>query len=119
MTRVAARPYGLPRQALDRLLTVFRDWPQIERVTLFGSRARGDFRPGSDIDLCLHGASLGLSELLAIAGQIDDLLLPWTMDLSLWHQLDDPALRDQIARDGVVFYERRADRDPATGTQGI
>lgn len=64
----------------------------------------GTYRPGSDIDLCIEAESLGLSELLSIENRIDDLLLPWKVDLSLLHTIDNPALKKHILRVGVTFY---------------
>lgn len=64
----------------------------------------GTHRPGSDIDLCIQAETFGLTELLAIENRIDDLLLPWKLDLSLMHQIDNPALLDHIRRVGVIFY---------------
>lgn len=99
--------FGLPAEAVEKLRGVFRGWPQIQRVLLYGSRAKGSYRPGSDIDLTIEGEQLSLSELLAIENQIDDLLLPWMVDLSLKHHIDNPALLDHIQRVGVSFYTRQ------------
>lgn len=99
--------FGLPAHAVAALRGVFRDWPQIQRVLLYGSRAKGNYRPGSDIDLTIDSEALSLSQLLAIENQIDDLLLPWTVDLSLKQHIDNPALLDHIERMGVVFYRRQ------------
>jgi len=95
---------GLSKQALQKMRGVLRDYPQIKRVLLYGSRAIGTYHPGSDIDLCIEGESLGLTELLSIENRIDDLLLPWKFDLSLLHQIDNPALLEHIRRVGVIFY---------------
>jgi predicted nucleotidyltransferase len=97
---------GLPGHAVDKIRGIFRDYSQISRVFLYGSRALGNYRPGSDIDLCIEAESLGLNELLSIENRMDDLLLPWKMDLSLLHQIDNPALIDHIRRVGVIFYKR-------------
>jgi uncharacterized protein len=94
---------GLPAYAVDQLCGIFRACPGIRRVILYGSRAMGTYRPGSDIDLCLEGEALGLTELLAIEGRIDDLLLPWKVDLSLLHQIDNQGLLEHIRRVGVTF----------------
>ena len=99
--------FGLPAEAVEKLRGVFQGWPQIQRVLLYGSRAKGSYRPGSDIDLTIEGEQLSLSELLAIENQIDDLLLPWMVDLSLKHHIDNPALLDHIQRVGVSFYTRQ------------
>jgi predicted nucleotidyltransferase len=95
---------GLPEQAVAKICGIFRQYPGIRQAILYGSRAMGSYRPGSDIDLCLEGESLGLTDLLSIENRIDDLLLPWKVDLSLQHKIDNPALRDHIRRVGVVFY---------------
>lgn len=99
--------FGLPAEAVEKLRGVFQGWPQIQRVLLYGSRAKGSYRPGSDIDLTIEGEQLSLSQLLAIENQIDDLLLPWMVDLSLKHHIDNPALLDHIQRVGVSFYTRQ------------
>lgn len=79
--------------------------PKVERATLYGSRAIGSFRPGSDIDLALEG-ELSLSELNALVMAIDDLLLPYELDLSLFDLINNPQLREHIERVGKVFYQR-------------
>ena len=73
----------------------------MRRVILYGSRAKGCARNNSDIDLTLDAPEMPFRELLAIEGRLDDLLLPWKIDLSLLHQIDNPALRDHIERVGV------------------
>ncbi|MEI8140769.1 MAG: nucleotidyltransferase domain-containing protein [bacterium] len=99
---------GLPASAVAKICGVFQDYPLINRVILYGSRAMGTFRPGSDIDLCIEGEALGLTEMLAIETRIDDLLLPWKVDLSLLQTIDNEALKDHIRRVGVNFYQAKS-----------
>lgn len=101
--------FGLPASAIVALQNVFGKCPQIESVWLYGSRAKGNYRDGSDIDLTIKGAGLGLTDLLTIETQIDDLLLPWTVDLSLHQDIDNDSLREHIERVGVRFYKRSGD----------
>jgi predicted nucleotidyltransferase len=98
---------GLPVSAVEKICGIFRAYPSIRRVILYGSRAMGTYRPGSDIDLSIEAESLGLTELLSIENRIDDLLLPWKVDLSLLHNIGNPALQDHIRRVGVTFYQAR------------
>lgn len=98
--------FGLPSDAIEQLCGVFRRHPQIEVVILYGSRAKGEYRPGSDIDLTIKGQGLDLSQLLAVEGEIDDLLLPWMVDLSLFHQIDNANLVEHIHRLGKPFFIR-------------
>ena len=98
--------YGLSESTVEKISAVFSGSPAIERAVLYGSRAKGNFKPGSDIDLTLYGASLTPRLCATIAETLDDLLLPYEIDLSLFDRLDSLELREHIARVGVVFYQR-------------
>ena len=102
-------PYGLPDHALRQLGTIFCGDPRIHAVWLYGSRALGRERPGSDIDLCIEGPALQLDDLYALENRIDDLLLPWKVDLSLMHKIDNPALLEHIRRVGVNLLKTQND----------
>ena len=98
--------HGLSSATVAAIHGVFSRFPSVERAVLYGSRAKGSFRPGSDIDLTLHGKDLTPTLLGDIADALDDLLLPYTIDLSIFADLDHPDLRNHIERVGMVFYER-------------
>ena len=102
--------YGLPDQTIEKLSRVFSRYPQIGKVVLYGSRAKGNFRNGSDIDLTIFGTGIDETMLDRIAAEIDDLLLPHTVDLSIFDTIENRELREHIERVGVVFCERRVDR---------
>lgn len=93
--------YGIPGPAWAKILGVLEQQPKIQRIRLFGSRAKENFRPGSDIDLCIDAEALSLSEKFALETALDDLLLPWKIDLAVWQMIDQPALREQIERVGI------------------
>ena len=99
--------YGLPEDAIAKLCGIFNQYPAIQSVLLYGSRAKGNFKPGSDIDLTLFGTDLSHELLLDLLVELDDLLLPWMIDLSLFASLNHPALQEHINRVGVVFYQRQ------------
>jgi predicted nucleotidyltransferase len=90
---------GLPPEASARLLALFSAEPAVQEVWLYGSRAMGRHRPGSDIDLTLVAPGLRHADRLRLMGALDDLLLPWSIDLSLHHELSEP-LRQHVARVG-------------------
>ncbi len=98
--------YGLNSGVIERINAVFTRWPEVERVILYGSRAKGTHRDGSDVDLTIVGDRLTQSHLLKIANELDDLLLPYKIDLSLLRQIEDQALLEHIRRVGVPFYEQ-------------
>jgi predicted nucleotidyltransferase len=81
-------------------------YPQVELAVLYGSRAIGRHRPASDIDLTLVGRDLDASTLAGIEADLDDLLLPWMIDLSSFSDLNHPPLLVHIERVGQVFYRR-------------
>lgn len=98
--------HGLSDATVAKIIGVFTRFPAIERVVLYGSRARGSFKPGSDIDLTLFGESLTSDVCWKIETELDDLLLPYTIDLSIFDELTNAGLREHIEREGVPFYER-------------
>lgn len=93
--------FGLPAHVLQRIFRVLAAQPKVEAVKLYGSRARGDYRPNSDIDLCVIGPDLSLADILNLENQLDDLLLPWTIDLVLHGSIENQQLLANIDRDGV------------------
>ena len=96
--------YGLPASAIHKICAIFQQYPQIEKVMLYGSRAKGSYRVGSDIDLSIQG-DVDVDTLLKIENEIDDLLLPWSVDLSILHKIDNMDLVEHIRRCGVIFYD--------------
>jgi predicted nucleotidyltransferase len=98
--------HGLSEAAVNGILSVLRNFPEVEKATLYGSRAKGTHRRGSDIDLTLHGERLNHSGLTRICDELDDLLLPYKMDVSLFKDLTHPDLIDHIRRVGLTLYER-------------
>ncbi len=102
--------FGLKESIIQQIHSVLARYPQVGKAVLYGSRAKGNFRNGSDIDLTLHGGEdLTLKVLYRIMDEIDDLLLPYTFDLSIFGHISDPDVIDHIQRVGVTFYESRED----------
>jgi len=99
-------PYGLKTHIIDELQKVFRKYPQVERVLLYGSRAKGNYKEGSDIDLTIIAKEIDLKILHKIENEIDDLLLPYKIDLSIFSEIDNKSLLEHIDRVGVLFYGR-------------
>lgn len=100
--------YGLKCSDIEHICAVFNRYPQITRAILYGSRAKGNYRNGSDIDLTLEGdTTLTIDVLYMVSDALDDLLLPYTVDLSILANISDPELLDHIQRVGKVFYEQR------------
>lgn len=95
--------YGLKETTIDRIKKVFSNYPEIERVILYGSRAKGNYKKGSDIDLTLIGSRLSNTTINKISCELDDLLLPYIFDLSIYHHITNNDLLEHINIVGVDF----------------
>jgi len=98
--------YGLSDETVKKINGVLTQFPEVEMAILYGSRAKGNYKTGSDIDLTLMGTALTTNICGTIELALDDLLLPYTIDLSLFASLRHPELREHIERVGIVFYDR-------------
>ncbi len=102
--------YGLKEETVEKINHIFSQYPEIEKVVLYGSRAKGNFKNGSDIDLTFYGEKLNLSILGKIDNALDDLLLPYTLDLSIFKHIDNADLMDHIKRVGIDFYKKNTSK---------
>lgn len=98
--------HGLGRQTMERIRDVLERFPEVTKAILFGSRAKGTARPGSDIDLALYGEGLDWRVLGRIEDELDDLLLPYTFSLIHHDTRTDAEVAAHIARVGLPFYQR-------------
>lgn len=99
--------YGLKENSIERIKQIFAAHPEVRQAILYGSRAKGNYKPGSDIDITLYGEGINLDILNAISIEIDDLLLPYMIDLSIFSHIKNEELIDHIRRVGKVFYEQK------------
>lgn len=105
--------YGLKNNHIEQIQLVFDNYPAIDKAILYGSRAKGNYRVGSDIDICLVGETIDLELLQKIENALDDLLLPYNIDLSIFDKIDNLDLIKHIERVGVLFYEKnKNDKSP-------
>ena len=106
-------PFGLPPSTLDKLNSIFTQHNAIDSVVIYGSRAKGNYRVGSDIDLTIKGDEIPFEELMQIEDQIDDLMLPYTVDIAQYDQLGSAELVAHIDRVGVKIYAKDGGRNVA------
>jgi len=98
--------YGIPTEDLRAILKVFESEQQVQEVILFGSRAKGCFSEGSDIDLALKGNNLTLNNLLNLSTALDELFLPYKFDLVIFDRIQEPQLTDHLERVGILIFSR-------------
>ncbi|MEM8893903.1 MAG: nucleotidyltransferase domain-containing protein [Bacteroidota bacterium] len=97
--------FGLSKEVIDLLKDIFIKRDKIEKVVLFGSRAKGNYHLGSDIDLALIAQDFTHDEMMDLILSIDDLDLLYKVDCIDYHKIDNPNLKDHIDRVGLTFYE--------------
>ena len=92
--------FGLTTQTIEKIHYVLSQFPLLDRVVLYGSRAKGSFRNGSDIDLTLIGDQLTHSDLREIENRLDDLYLPYSLSSVFW-------IKPRICDKAFLKFEKR------------
>ena len=95
---------GLSVADLENVLSVLKKNTKIKQVILFGSRAKGNFRQGSDVDIALKGEGLKLKDILEASIEIDELLLPYKFDLIIFDRIKEISLIEHIERVGKTLF---------------
>jgi len=96
--------YGIKAEIWDRILAVLKADAKVKEIVLFGSRAKGSFQNGSDIDLVVKGTELSFDDLQNLRVALDELNLPWEIDLLHYETITDPAVKEHIDRISVSLW---------------
>jgi uncharacterized protein len=99
-------PYGLKDEQIEKIKEVFRKNEKIDEAILIGSRAKGNFKNGSDIDFILKGDNLILDDILSLRINLDNLNLPYTFDILIYSKIQNPDILEHIKRVGKVFFRK-------------
>jgi uncharacterized protein len=97
---------GLTPEDIYRIKSVFSMHDQIDRVLIYGSRAMGNYKPASDIDVTLIGINIDQRLLSQIEFDLDDLMLPFKFDISIYDKITNPEFISHINRVGKEFYRK-------------
>lgn len=99
--------FGLDEKIIESIIEILKKYKEVESAKIFGSRARGDYRKASDIDIALFGDDLTFSINTKIFYEIDDLYLPYKIDLINFNSISpDNTIIDNILKEGVEFYAK-------------
>jgi len=98
--------YGLNQSDITNIISVLQQNDKITKIILFGSRAKGNFKAGSDIDLALIGLDLKLNDIIDAFIEIENLNLPYKFDLIIYNRIQENALIEHIDRVGIVLYNK-------------
>ncbi len=95
--------FGLSENTVSKIIEVLTKNKDVQKIILYGSRAKGTHREASDIDLTIIAPKLDLTDLMKLETELDDLLIPYKIDLSLFHKIENENLIDHINRSGIEF----------------
>lgn len=98
-------PFGLSETIRESLSDVFAQFPKVDRVLVYGSRATGKNRPQSDIDLAVLAPTMSDREFSSLWMALDDLPILFRLDVSLWHEVTNPVLKKAMLDDGIPLYQ--------------
>lgn len=99
--------HGLTDETVAQIHALLARFPEVEQALLYGSRAKGNYKTGSDVDLTLLGAGLTTKILGNIQNEFADGMLPYTFDISILAEITQADLLDHIRRVGTVFYQKQ------------
>lgn len=105
MSEKKCKDTGLMKSDIDQILSVLKKQKNIRKVILFGSRAKGTFSPGSDIDLAISGNDLVTKDLLEIMVGLDELNLPYKFDVIIYERIKEKDLLEHINRVGIALAD--------------
>ena len=98
--------FGLEQHNIDGIVSVLEQHPKVDKAFVFGSRAKGNYREASDIDMAIKGQNLNYNDVLTLGVKLDEMELPYKIDLLDYHTIKEPALKEHIDRVGIEFYSR-------------
>lgn len=96
---------GLEGAEIESVNAILSQNVKIEQAKLFGSRAKGNYRSGSDVDIAIYGSQLSLNDVLDLSNDIEDLYLPYKFDIVIYNRITEPALKEHIDRVGIVLIK--------------
>ncbi len=99
---------GLTDAEKNDLVAILEKNRKIEQVILFGSRVKGNYKAGSDIDLSLIGKDLKLDDIVNAMIEIDKLFLPYKIDIIIYDRIEEKALKEHIDRVGITIFDRQS-----------
>ncbi len=102
--------FGLEGRLYRDLVVVFRRYPTIEQVLIFGSRAKGTAKPSSDIDLAIVAPGMSDQEFSRLWSDLDDVPLVFKMDVLHLERLGKPELKNSIMVEGQFFFPLSMER---------
>jgi len=106
MTEIKTQ-FGLDQSDIKDIVAILKENRKVQKIIIYGSRAKGNYSKGSDIDIALKGQNLHTNDILNLSVELDDLDLPYKIDLVIYDRIEEKSLKEHIDRVGVGLFERR------------
>ena len=98
----------------DKSFTLIREslaeFPEIEKAVIFGSRAMGNYKKGSDIDIVICGENVNHNTISRLHGKLnEELPVPYFVDIINYNSITLKELKEHIENSGKIIYEKNSD----------
>lgn len=100
-------PYGLTDSEMQILHELFAENEKIEQVILYGSRAKGTYKPFSDVDISIVGKGLTEQDVNRLYAALDESPIPYMFDIFTFDTLKNEIRKDHSSRSGVILYQKK------------
>lgn len=97
-------PFGLSIDTISQITRKIAENPNVNKIILFGSRAKGNPRQGSDIDLAVWGNSLSLNDLLEMSVKMEKMEIAYKVDIIHFEKTENKDVLEHIRRVGIILY---------------
>ncbi|MGM0566098.1 MAG: nucleotidyltransferase family protein [Bacteroidota bacterium] len=98
--------YGLEKSDIRDIVSILKRNKKVQQIILFGSRVKNTYSNGSDIDIALKGDHLNTNDIINLSVDLDELDLPYKIDLVIYERIEEEALKEHINRVGVILFHR-------------
>lgn len=105
------KKFGIEKDILDKIIEIFKKYKQVKKVCIFGSRARGDHKKTSDVDICIWLEDDGENLIYRIEDELEEVDTILLFDIVVFSSITKESLKDIIIKEGVVIYERENSRE--------
>ena len=99
--------FGLTTLDIETIVAILRKQPLVMEAIIFGSRAKGNYKNGSDVDIALKGEKLDFKTITHISYVLnEETLMPYKFDVLNYHTISNTELVEHVDRVGLSFYKR-------------
>lgn len=99
--------FGLRDEDLANIIKTMQQFSEIEKAAIFGSRVKGNYKPGSDVDIVIWGNDISFSTLARVHAILEEESpMPYFFDIVDYAHLNHEELKSHIDRVGIVFFTR-------------